>query len=38
MKDTITEMKTTLQGIDSRVDEAQDQISNLKEKEAENIQ
>ena len=38
MKDTITEMKTTLQGINSRVDEAQDQISNLKEKEAENIQ
>ena len=38
MKNTLTEMKNTLQGIDSGVDEAEDQISKLEHKEAENTQ
>ena len=38
MKNTILKMKNTLQGIDSNVDEAEYQISNLGYKEAENIQ
>ena len=33
---TVAEMKNTLQGINSRVDEAEDQISNLETKEAGN--
>lgn len=37
MKNTTAEMKTTLQEI-NRVDEAQEQISNLKDKEAGNTQ
>ena len=31
-KNTLTEMKNNLQGINSRVDEAKDQISNLEHK------
>ena len=38
MKDTLTEMKNNLQGIDITVDEAENQISNLEYKEAENNQ
>ena len=38
MKDTLTEMKNNLQGISSRVDEAENQISDLEYKEAENTQ
>ena len=38
MKDTITEMKNNLQGINSTVDEAKNQISNLEYKEAKNTQ
>ena len=38
MKDKLTEMETNLQGINSRVDEAKNQISNLEYKEAENTQ
>ena len=34
MKDTLTETKNILQGINSRVDEAENQISNLEHKEA----
>ena len=34
MKDTLTETKNNLQGINSRVDEAENQISNLEYKEA----
>ena len=34
MKDTLNEMKNNLQGINSRVDEAKNQISNLEYKEA----
>ena len=33
MKDTLTEMKNNLQGINSRVDEAENQISDLEYKE-----
>ena len=36
METAITEMKNTLKGIHSREDEAEDQISKLKDKEAEN--
>ena len=38
MKDTQTEMKNNLQRINSRADEAKNQISNLEYKEANNIQ
>ena len=38
MKNTQTEMKNTLQGINSGVDEAEDQIEDLKYKEAETTQ
>ena len=38
MKDKLTEMETNLQGINSRVDEAKNQISNLEYKEAKNTQ
>ena len=38
MKDTLTEMNNNLQGINSRVDEAKNQISNLEQKEERNIQ
>ena len=38
MKNTLTEMKNTLQGINSGVDEAEDQIRDLKDKKAENTQ
>ena len=34
MKETLTEMKNDLQGISSRVDEAQNQISDLEYKDA----
>ena len=34
MKDTLTEMKNNLQGINSRVDEAETQINDLEHKEA----
>ena len=37
MKDTLTEMKNNLQDINSRVDEAENQISNLEYKETETI-
>ena len=30
MKDTLTEMKNNLQGVNYRIDEAENQISNLK--------
>ena len=32
MKDTITEMKSILEGINSRLEEAEDQISNVEYK------
>ena len=38
MKDTLTEMKNPLQGINSTVDEAENQISNLEYKAAKNTQ
>ena len=38
MKDRLTEMKTTLQGINNGVNEAEDQSRNLEDMEAENIQ
>lgn len=38
MKDTIAKMKNNLQGFNSRVDEAENQVSNLEYKEAENTQ
>ena len=38
MKDTLTEMNNNLQGINSRVDEAKNQISNLEYKEAKDTQ
>ena len=38
MKDTLTEMKNNLQGINSGVDEAQDQISDLEYKETKSTQ
>ena len=38
MKDTLTEMKNNLQGINSKVDEAENQISDLECKEAKNTQ
>ena len=38
MKDTLNEMKNNLQGINSRVDEAKNQISNLEYKKAKNTQ
>ena len=34
MKDTLTEMKNNLQGINSRVDDAKNQINDLEHKEA----
>ena len=34
MKDTVTEMKNNLQGINSRVDKVKNQISDLDHKEA----
>ena len=38
MKDTLIEIKNNLRGINSRVDEAENQISNLEYKEAKNHQ
>ena len=38
MKATLTEMKNNLQGINSKVDEAENQISDLECKEAKNTQ
>ena len=38
MKTALTEMKNALQGINSRVGKAEDQIGNLKDKEAESTQ
>ena len=38
MKNTVTEMKNILQGFGSRVDEAEDQISALEDKEVDNTQ
>ena len=38
MQNTITEMNNTLKGINSRFDEAEDQISNLENKVEKNIQ
>ena len=38
MKTTITEMKNILQGINSKVDEAEDQIRDLEDKKVENTQ
>ena len=38
MKDTLTEIKNNLQGINSRVDEAKNQINDLEYKEAKNNQ
>ena len=38
MKKPITEMKNTLEGISSRLDEVEDQNSNLEDAVAENIQ
>ena len=38
MKDTVTEMMRNLLGINSRVDEAKNQISDLEYKEAKNNQ
>ena len=35
-KDTLTEMKNNLQGVDSRADDAENQISNLEHKKAKN--
>ena len=36
MKDTLTKMKNSVQGINSRVDKAKNQISDLEYKEAKN--
>ena len=38
MKDTLTEMKNSLQGINNREDEAKNQIINLEYKEEKNTQ
>ena len=38
MKNTISKMKNVLEGINNRLDEAEHQIRNLKEKVAENAQ
>ena len=38
MKDTLIEMKNNVQGINRRVDEAENQISDLEYKEAKNTQ
>ena len=38
MKDTLTEIKNNSQGINSRLDEAENQISDLEYKEAKNTQ
>ena len=38
MKDTLIEMKNNLQGINSRVDEAENQINDLQHKETKNHQ
>ena len=38
MKDTLIEIKNNLQGINSRVDEAENQLSDLEHKEAKNNQ
>ena len=38
MKDTLIEMKNNLQGINSRVDEAENQINNLEYQEEKNTQ
>ena len=38
MMNTLTQMKNNLQGINSRVDEAENEISNLEYKEAKNTQ
>ena len=38
MKDTLNEMKNNLQGINSRVDEAKNQINDLEHKEEKNIE
>ena len=38
MKNTMSEMKSTLEGINSRLDEAEDWINHLEDKIAENIQ
>ena len=38
MKATLTEMKNNLQGINSKVDEAENQINDMKHKEAKNNQ
>ena len=38
MKDTLTEIKNNVQGINSRVDEAENQISDLEYKEVKNTQ
>ena len=38
MKDTLTEMKNNLQGLNSKVDEDKNQISDLEYKEAKNTQ
>ena len=38
MKDTLIEIKDNIQGINSRADEAKNQVSNLEYKEAKNTQ
>ena len=38
IKNTITQMKNTSEGLNIRLDEAEDQISNLNDKVAENFQ
>ena len=38
MKDAVTKMKNTLEGINSRVDEGKDQVHSLEDKKAENNQ
>ena len=38
MKDTLTEIKNNLQGINSRIDETENLISDLEYKEAKNTQ
>ena len=38
IKDTLTEMKNNLQGINSRVDEAENHINDLEDKEVGNTQ
>ena len=38
MKNTLTEMKSVLQGINTRVNKAEDPIRGLEDKEAENTQ